>query len=143
MTTLGGFSKRMTVLSLAVGENADKIVRKVALVVDRDIVLATPVDTGRARSSWVVGVVRPNRSTPGNFPKGKNQSTKAQATQFALDKANEVIRARKKGQSIIISNNLKYIGKLNEGTSAQAPKMFVQKAILNGIRAIKTVKILE
>ena len=131
----------MKVHSIGVGVNADKLVKKVALVIDSHVVLGTPVDEGRARSSWVVGISKPSRLVPKNFPKGKDGSTRAEAGQKSIKRAQERIASRKSGQTIVISNNVSYIGDLNDGTSDQAPKNFVELAILTGIRSIKGVKL--
>lgn len=142
MASLGEFNKRMKVTSLAIEGNVDKIVKKLALKIDSEVVIETPVDTGRARSAWVVGISAANRSKP-DFTEGKKKSTKSIVTREAIDRAKQTILARKKGQTIIISNNVNYIGDLNDGTSAQAPEMFVQMAIKRGINAVKGIKVLK
>lgn len=83
------------------------------------VVPRTPVDTGRARGNWYVGVTRPVRSTNPNrraqeaITQGATKIESAQSVEFP---------------TIFISNNLPYIGRLNEGYSDQAPALFVETA---------------
>ncbi len=100
-----------------VDEGTHKVVRQMAIAVDRKLVLRTPVDTGRARSNWLVGI------------NSRVSGTTAPATQgAALSAARARITASKPGDSIFISNNLPYIGRLNAGASRQAPPNYVEDA---------------
>lgn len=136
MTDLRGFGKRMKTLSNAVGKNADKLVRKVALAVDAAVVLATPVDTGRARSNWQVDL---NTEPSGTLPE---PVTPQEGVNRSLNEAKEKAAAYKTGDVIHITNNLTYIGRLNEGWSAQAPAGFVEEAALAGAATVKDAKLL-
>lgn len=66
---------------------------KTTLDVERDLKLATPVDTGRARNGWI--------STIPTIP----------------------------FQPGIVENNVEYLGKLNDGHSKQAPKLFIESVV--------------
>ena len=50
------FGRKIRVTGNVVEENGGKLLRSVALAVDAAVVLATPVDTGRARSNWQVEI---------------------------------------------------------------------------------------
>jgi hypothetical protein len=118
-----------------VEDNADKLVRKVALKIDATVVLATPVDTGRARSNWQVELNKPAVGT-----------VEAMEAGAAINKGKDVISRYEggtPGASINITNNLPYIGRLNEGHSAQAPAGFVEEAVLVGISQVKGAKLLS
>lgn len=52
MTNISKFSKRMDALGKRLIRNTDKLMRATILSVNSAVVLATPVDTGRARSNW-------------------------------------------------------------------------------------------
>ena len=80
----------------------------------------TPVDTGRARGNWFVGIDRPNRSID-DFRKARQAITEGVAT------INDVVNG--KYRTIVISSNLAYIERLNNGYSEQAPKKFVEQEI--------------
>lgn len=126
------FAKRVRLRGRAVEENATRLVRKVAVSIDSALVLATPVDTGRARSNWQVEINTPAR--------GEAEPVSAQE---AIDAAVRVVNESRNGDAIHITNNLAYIGKLNEGHSAQAPARFVEKSILNGVAQVKSAKLLD
>lgn len=126
------FEVRMKKLGSNVETNADKLMRKVALSVDSTLVSATPVDTGRARSNWVAELGGPAAFT--NPPMSADE---------AMADAKAVIEQYKGGTDIHLTNNLPYIGALNDGHSAQAPAGFVQTAVLDGVAQIPGTKLLE
>ena len=81
---------------------------------------------------------------PARFP-GSGGST-AEANAFAAVQVAEAIIAGfdlDKNQSIHITNNLPYIGRLNDGHSAQAPKDFVRIAALAGLAAVRSLQVLK
>ena len=104
-------------------DRLEKTVRAVALVVDAELVAATPVDTGRARSNW-----NPSLNVPDTTIQEPNQKK-------VID---PIVSAYKITDTILISNNLPYINRLNEGYSKQAPAGFVDLALQKGKRAVKT-----
>jgi hypothetical protein len=137
------FSIRIKNIAEKIPEKAHEIVKKVALAVDQTVVMATPVDTGRARANWQVATGTPLSSTRDPFVPGQQSSTAGQNTAMALEQGRTVINASKPGTEIHITNNLAYIGRLNEGHSAQAPAGFVERAIDNGVLTIQTSKLLD
>lgn len=102
-------------------------VSKLALSVNRTLVLSTPVDTGRARSNWLVAL---NKVEKGTTQEVDKDGTEAQA------KAIGVVTRYNLGDEINIANNLPYIGRLNNGHSKQSPAGFVQKAIQVAERSV-------
>lgn len=128
MASLEEFAKRMFQLGANVEANAPKLVRKVALAVDAAVVIATPVDTGRARSNWIVETGKPARVTIEPYVAGSFGSTGAANVAAQIEHAKQVLSRVKQGDIVYISNNLKYIGKLNAGWSKQAPAGFVEAA---------------
>jgi len=137
------FARRMKKVGERIERNADRLVRKCALAVDATVVLATPVDTGRARSNWQVELNGPNLSTREPYVPGSKRSTEGENSRAALDQGKAVVAQYKGGvnASIHITNNLSYIGKLNEGFSAQAPSGFVEKAVMVGVRVVKNARV--
>lgn len=103
-------------------DNLEKTVRAVALVVDAELVAATPVDTGRARANW-----NPSLNEPDTTIHEPNQKKAI----------SPIAAAFKLTDTILISNNLPYIKRLNEGSSKQAPAGFVDMALEKGKRAVK------
>lgn len=143
MATLRQFAARIRRRSKQVEDGVDRLVKKVALAVDQAVVLSTPVDTGRARSNWRVGVGSPERGTiepyaPGNRL-GVGETANASA---ALAQAKGAIPTRRQGQDIYISNNLDYIEPLNEGSSAQAPAQFVEEAVAVGRDLVRRTRVI-
>jgi hypothetical protein len=133
------FAIRMKTVGKGVQSNADVMTKKVALATDASVVISTPVDTGRARSNWVAEIGAPASGVVEPYALN-NPSGSAQA---AIAQAQAVVGGYKTGQEIHITNNLDYIGKLNEGWSAQAPAGFVQSAVLNGIAQVESVKLVN
>tara|TARA_R110000850_G_scaffold137012_1_gene258205 strand:- start:541 stop:915 length:375 start_codon:yes stop_codon:yes gene_type:complete len=86
----------------------------------------TPVDTGRARGNWFVGINKSNRSI--------DQERKA--AQAIIDGVSDITSSKFLNYpTIVISSNLAYIERLNDGYSDQAPKKFVEKEIDRVINA--------
>lgn len=138
---LKDFSKWTKKTAINVEQNSDKLVRTCALAVDATVVLATPVDTGRARSNWQVNL---NDAAKGTIPphvpgKGLGIGEGANARE-AIAQGSKTIAQYKGGSvaaEIHITNNLSYIGRLNNGWSGQAPAGFVEKAVNVGADAIR------
>ena len=84
------------------------------------LVMLTPVDTGRAKGNWFVGLNKSVRT----IEEDRRQSA-------ALSEGLNVIGGAKsiKYPEIVLSNNLPYIESLNNGTSDQAPKKFIETEI--------------
>jgi hypothetical protein len=109
----------------------DDTLRKVALVANQTVIMATPVDTGRARANWQISI--------DTELTGEVDSTDAQG---ALARNQEVIRGYRNG-AIILQNNVPYIGALNNGSSAQAPAGFVEKALQTAASVVSKAKVVK
>lgn len=131
--SLESFAKRIRVRADRLPGAVDKIVKQVAVSVDQAVVTATPVDTGRARSNWLASI---DVARTGTVP---THGPGAEAASIAAARA--VIASRKPGQAIFISNNLPYIERLNQGSSSQAPAMFVEAAVNEGVAVVKNAKL--
>lgn len=135
---LNQFGDKIKRVAADVPKNANEIVRKVALAADQTIVMATPVDTGRARANWQVGI--------GAAPAGTVEYSGggSGAAGYAIGAAQNVVTTYK-GQpgGIWLVNNLPYIQRLNEGWSAQAPAKFVEQAIDMAVTAIRDGKVIK
>lgn len=143
MGTLSDFSRRIKIIAQGVETNTDRLVRKVALVADQAIVSGTPVDTGRARSNWVAQIGSAASGDIEPYAPGEAGETGAANAQAAMDQAAGVIAGYKSGQEIHITNNLPYIGRLNDGYSAQAPAGFVEDGVAAAARAVKNARIID
>ena len=133
MPTLEEFRRRMAVLGDRVVENAGRVVQKTALELDRRLVLATPVDEGRARSNWLVGINGANRNvrdTP--IPEGA-----------AIAAAASAIAAARPGDAIFLSNNLPYIGPLSRGSSLQARAGWIDGIVAQAPAILRRFRLVE
>jgi hypothetical protein len=109
-------------------EEINRQTRSMAIDLDQRIVLKTPVDTGRARANWLVGVNGPNRGSRTAVDQ-KGGSTITENTQ-------EISKV-KPGQDIWLSNNLPYIQVLEMGSSKQAPNGMVGQSLKETARAFR------
>lgn len=92
----------------------NNLVRETAIRAFSEIIKATPVDTGRARSNWNIAVNAIDATT--------TENTAAPDTNPALN--------IDPNDTVYISNNLPYIQRLNDGYSQQAPANFVEKGLM-------------
>jgi hypothetical protein len=99
-------------------------IRVTAFKILRNVVLATPVDTGRARGNWQVGIDSFKINTVDVTDKSGGVAINAGALE---------LKGVRDYQTVWITNNLPYIAALNDGSSAQAPKKFVETGIRRAI----------
>jgi hypothetical protein len=131
---LDQFSRRIRDVAKGVEPGVDAVVRKYAVVANQAVVMATPVDTGRARANWQISIGAPVNDETG--------STDAQG-QLERNKATIGTHRASSGQELYLQNNVAYIERLNQGWSAQAGAGFVEKALIAAARAIGRVKVLR
>lgn len=96
--------------------------KKVALDLFTRIIVKTPVDTGRARGNWQITINAPATGVI-EVTGGKSSGDEA------LTKGSKKISSVKGFVTIFITNNVDYIGFLEEGSSDQAPKGMVALSI--------------
>lgn len=155
--SLREFSVRIDRRADNLAREVNKVVRNVALAVDQKVVLATPIDTGRARSNWLVSLGAPREDVIEPYGRSLyyDSETRGQVTgpigprgggagingKGALAQARAALaplrNSRRATQPVFITNNVAYIGRLNDGYSAQAPAMFVQQSIDIGLQTAR------
>lgn len=108
-------------LSKSVELNARDLVRKCAIGISVNVIMATPVDTGRARANWQVSLRNPLDNELEDTDKN-GSNTVSKATRVCV-----IFELR--DQSINIANNLPYINRLNNGWSKQANAGYIERAI--------------
>lgn len=135
----------MASLGAQVAAEADRTVRMAALAADQAVVLATPVDKGRARSNWLVELDAPARTTIEPYAPGEAGSTGGANATAALAQGQATIALYNgdRNTAIAISNNLPYIEPLNNGSSRQAPAGFVQKAVQAAVKQVRGARLLR
>ena len=131
---LKAFKRRIKKVAQGVEDNSNKNIIKLAVIIDQVVTIGTPVDTGHARLNWQATVVDETfEELEGEDPSGST----------AIGKARAVLESRKSEQTIHLTNNVKYVPRLNEGWSAQAPAGFVQEAVNVGINAFRGGKVVK
>jgi len=112
-----------------------QIIRKVVLDIVANLQRSpsnggTPVDTGWARANWI-----PNIGSPVGQPAGSRQQAEGGSVpgDSAAGAAKVATSYTVSQGAVHITNNVPYILELNEGSSKQAPKGFVQSAIRKAI----------
>jgi len=123
---LEDFSREINVLVDEIETNVNTLMKQIATGIDQTVVMATPVDTGRARANWTVTL---NTRT-------KTSHERTDFEQVLVESKAVIDQYGSHTNAIYITNNLAYIGKLNEGSSAQAPAGFVEIALHEAIDAI-------
>lgn len=125
------FAERIRRRARQVEKGASAALRATALVISQTVTLATPVDTGHARANWQVGIdTSITEEIDANDESGAATVSKNAGT----------IRTAQPRKMIVLSNNVPYILRLNEGSSEQAPAMFIQIAILQAVAALKKTR---
>lgn len=97
-------------------EAHNKITRVATLELFRGVILATPVDKGRARGGWATSV-----GAPADSPERLDPSGGAAVSEVAEKTPGGA------GQITYLSNSLPYIRALEEGRSKQAPEGMVKR----------------
>lgn len=145
---LNDFARRIRLHAARVQPGADEAVIAAATGVVTELVESTPIDTGRAISNWGATLgTQPIPYRPAAVP-GSKGSTRQATIAEALGRMLRVIQGYRSGgrkgdgRSINIVNGAPYIGRLNAGSSSQAPAGFIEAAIQRGRAAIRNVRIL-
>ena len=130
------FAQRMRTVATKVTPNTERAVQEVAIQALVGVVFATPVLFGRARGNWQVGLGVTKRErldrldTDGGPTKDAGV---AEITGFSLEAHG----------FIVLSNNMPYILRLNDGYSTQAPAMFIESAVDAAVRQIEGASVLS
>lgn len=128
------FARRMRQIAREIEPAVGGAVNTAAGLILATVIPATPVDTGRARGNWQVSIGVAIRSEIERLDK---------TGAGTLNQGRSQISMRPPGQTIYISNNVPYIGRLNEGYSAQAPAAFVEMAVRTAVAHLRNVRIVR
>lgn len=126
---MGKFSEGVNKWAYKTNKKLDLIRRKIIIELSTDIVINTPVKTGKAKNNW-------------HFELGVREEKIIESATY--DKTGrkviaEIIKAtkmiEKNEQPAFITNNLPYIIRLENGYSHQAPNGMVKRAVkrFNGL----------
>lgn len=103
-------------------DHAELVARKITLELFSNVILKSPVDTGRFRANWNCSIGSADKSTSAATDKegsGAIGRMRAEVTKFTLN-----------GQSIFLSNSLPYAERLENGWSDQAPQGMVRLSVM-------------
>lgn len=131
------FNVDLAAFAKQLGVSRAKVYRRTALELWNGITKRTPVDTGRARSSWNLAIGAPNPTVPAEMgiPTGKH---KEKTTPPIQPKAGMPDMSKVDGEDVIyITSNLPYIEPLENGHSKQAPIGMVQITITEVVQRIQ------
>ena len=104
-----------------VEEFVNKEAREVTFLFQSLVMKITPKDTGRATGNWFVDVNKPSREVDENRRSAQAMSE----NEAVINKGASV-----EWPTFYISNNLPYIGRLNDGNhSKKAPAKFVETSL--------------
>lgn len=109
--------------------DANRAVRQSVVLATQSLVLKSPVDTGRFRANWVMGVGAVDRST--SVATSKDGSA-------AIARIAEQMQTQEEGTVFYITNSLPYARPLEYGHSKQAPNGMVRLTVVELPNLIKT-----
>lgn len=124
-------------LPLEVSEVARETARDLVF----NLIYSTPVDTSLALSNWRVGLVIPSLFAVPAYSAGKGGSTAPASRSAAYNAAQAILRSKKAGTTIYVSNNAGHIVELNQGKSKQQPTSFWIQRIESQVEARAMVKL--
>lgn len=117
----GTFARDLAVFVERAKDKQDLVVRKVALDLYRSLAMKSPVDTGRFRGNWQVGVSTVNTTVDSPVdPSGE----------AAIARAEAALTNVKVGGVIYLTNSLPYAKPLEYGHSKQAPGGMVRITVV-------------
>jgi len=125
-------------------EAVPKFVRTVATDLLRKVTMKSPVDTGRFRANWMVGIGAADES----IFEVEGKISEETATRISMERGLAVITTyNSPDKNVHISNNLPYANELEKGHSMRAPLGVVEISVievemnLSGDRSVRGDKI--
>jgi len=122
------FNKDLKKFSTTMDLSLGVVVKKVSLDMFAGVIRKTPVDTGRARSSWNIAVGKPDLSVA---PVGGASQKSSNSKAAAFDNPDPYSK-------VFITNNLDYIEFLEQGSSKQAPLGMVKVTVLETLNFLRS-----
>lgn len=107
----------------------DIIVRKVTIDLARGVIGRSPVDTGRFKGNWMLGVGSVNTLTLPDITDKDGGDT--------LEKIGQALDSVRAGQTLYLTNSLPYAIPLEYGHSGQAPNGMVRLTVREYITYIE------
>lgn len=121
--------------------SASDAVVKAATAILTKLSVTTPVDTSRALSSWIVTLDNPSSDKNLPYVHGKKGSSANASAKVMLRVGYAVLKTKKPGQTVYITNNQPYINELNNGSSQQQPAGFIERSVMVGNKELRKFKV--
>ena len=138
------FSSMVNKFAKTAPEQANAVIRKSTLELFTDVVMDTPVATGRARGNWQVSFGAPASGVLDERGDKENDNKTSSPTAGVVTDA---LNSDRTTSVIFLTNNLPYIKKLEYGWSKKAARGMVRKnllkanaTLLKNIMAVKSGK---
>lgn len=134
---------RFNLVSERIVETVRRKIVNYGLTLHRTLVLETPILTGQAKANWQAVLGQPTGSFIGVYGLTTNPRDRAHGPPQSIPydayaaQAETVINAFVPGQVLYIFSNLPYIEMLNNGSSRQAPRGFVESAVMIASAAVR------
>lgn len=133
MANLAEFNGQIEAFMSEQEENLRQFVVKIGFEALKRVVQKTPVDTGRARGNWQVSVGQPIETVRDERDKRGGRT---------ISEGFDVMDAQAQPYGVVyISNNVDYIGPLEDGSSKQAPEGMVAVTVAEIEAAFPTVNV--
>lgn len=113
------FSQQLSDFRTSSLQRAEQHRRAIIMKLFSAVILDTPVDTGRARSNWIVSTGKPTRITV----------EKVDDAGAVIEDAQAEVEQSSGDVVVYLNNNLPYIVRLENGWSKQAPEGMVRKNV--------------
>jgi hypothetical protein len=98
-------------------------VRKLTVNATRQLRKDNPVDTGFSRSNWIPSIGAPYKGRAGERKVGKIDDS------VQLQGAINILSYKLVQGNTYIANNVSYVPQLNNGSSGQAPRGYIPRAL--------------
>lgn len=138
------FSSMVSKFAKAAPEQANAVIRKSTLELFTDIIMDTPVKTGRARGNWQVSFGSP---ASGVLDERGDKESDNKTSSPTAGVITDALNSDRTTSVIFLTNNLPYIKKLEYGYSKKSPRGMVRKnllkanaTLLKNIMAVKSGK---
>lgn len=117
--TSDSFNKAFAALIKKTEKSVEEVVKDTVMDLTVNLVLRSPVDTGKFRGNWNTSFNQPNYNTVGDV---ENNS---------VERAVKVVERYQLGDTVYITNSLPYAARLEyEGWSKQAPDGMVRLTLV-------------
>ena len=101
-------------------DKMNRAARKITLDAFSEVIMMSPVDTGRFRGNWQPAI--------GSAPSGTIEATDPSGN-MVIAKVSGVVAGMQAGDVIYMANNLPYAQRLEDGWSQQAPAGMVRLTV--------------